>query len=124
MAVKCPARFEAVSYPKLLRSSSKLLAVVAVVVVATYFLAQEEQPLNRVVSAQEGPVIHSVEPERPDCIVLNSDVPSHRVLAILGEGLAATPGSRLQFQLPGTNNLTILFGLEVDWGAQTGSRWI
>ena len=103
------------AYVDLRKSILRLLASVAAASAVAYALAHYDQALTREVHAQEGPVIHSVEPERPECIVLNSSVPSHRILTIHGENLTPTSGTRLQFQLPGTGNFTILFGLEVSW---------
>ena len=103
------------AYVDLRKSILRLLASVAAASAVAYALAHYDQALTREVHAQEGPVIHSVEPERPGCIVLNSSVPSHRILTIHGENLTPTSGTRLQFQLPGTGNFTIHFGLEVDW---------
>ena len=104
------------AYVDLRKSILRLLASVAAASAVAYALAHYDQALTREVHAQEGPVIHSVEPERPECIVLNSSVPSHRILTIHGENLTPTSGTRLQFQLPGTGNFTIHFGLEVELG--------
>ena len=103
------------SYVKLGSSLLKLLAAVVVVSDVVYSLTRENPVSTGVMHAQEGPVIHSVEPERPECVVLDSDVPRYRTLTIIGEKLLPTRATRLQFRLPGTNNFTILFGVEVNW---------
>ncbi len=114
-AVQRAARCGAMSYVKLGSSLLKLLAAVVVVSGVVYSLTRENPVSTGVMHAQEGPVIHSVEPERLECVVLDSDVPRYRTLTIIGEKLRPTRATRLQFRLPGTNNFTILFGVEVNW---------
>ena len=93
-----------------------MLVAAAVVSAIAPLLYHQYRTGSDAVHALAGPVIHSVEPERPQCIILNSEIRSHRVLTIKGENLTPTPDRRLQFIVSGDpSRFTILFGLEVVW---------
>lgn len=71
---------------------------------------------HQAVLAQESrPVIETVEPQPPHCIILNSEFASERTLVITGENLGATSDTRLEFRRLRYRKGTILFGLEVNW---------
>ena len=61
------------------------------------------------------PVIHSVDPEPPYCVLPNSMRVSDRLLTITGDGLLAYSDGRLQFLNVTTGHLTTGFDQEVSW---------
>ena len=73
-------------------------------------------PLHSVLAQDTQPVIHSVEPAPPTCLILNSGTASDRTLIISGTDLRSIPNPRLQIR----RRLDMLdpyfiFGSEVNW---------
>ena len=92
-----------------------LIAAATAVLAVALLVYNGNRSLTGAAYAQEGPVIHSLDPEPPHCVILGSHVPTDGTLTIVGENLTPTSAWRLQFRLAGTSNFTILFGSEVDW---------
>jgi len=68
---------------------------------------------------QPGPVtIHSVSPTPPYCVLRNSSYLYERLLILNGQNFSTTE-HRLQFQKVSTGDLSIHFGLEVNWESPT-----
>ena len=74
--------------------------------------------LHSVLAQDSQPVIHSVEPTPPSCLILNSGAASERTLTITGVDLNTTPNSRLQIRRRlDTLDPYFIFGPEVNWGS-------
>ena len=108
-----------VAYGRLRGRFLGLFAAFSIVSAVGVLLIHEHRGTSGNLSAQAGVVIHSVDPEPPACVFLNSDVPSDRTLAIAGENLLSARDPRLQFRQAGTRTSTLLFGLEVNWEGPT-----
>ena len=79
-------------------------------------------PASKSVTAQAGgdpPVIHSVDPKIPQCVLLNSPHLHERTLTITGENFGTIEDSTLQFRQGGERFVTIHFGSEVNWESST-----
>ena len=79
-------------------------------------------PASKSVTAQAGgdpPVIHSVDPKIPQCVLLNSPHLHERTLTITGENFGTIEDSTLQFRQGGERFVTIHFGSEVNWDSST-----
>ena len=74
-----------------------------------------EEPHQTVLAQESRPVIETVGPKPPHCIVLDSEFASERTLVITGENLGADSDTRLEFRRVRYRKGTILFGLEVNW---------
>ena len=105
---------------KLGRPPLALPILLAIVSLIAFLLIYEIRGPNQDVKAQSDSIrIDSVSPAPPACIVLNADYPSQRTLTITGQGLTATSDTRLQFKLAGSIDISILFGLQVNWESDT-----
>ena len=94
--------------------------VLTVVSVLAFLLIHEVHGPDQGLDAQSGLIrIDSVSPVPPACIVLSADFPSQRTLTMTGQGLTATSDTRLQFRLAGSIDISILFGLQVNWQSDT-----
>ena len=72
--------------------------------------------VHQVVEAQEQrPQIHSVEPQPPFCVILDSEFASERTLTINGENLDRSSDTSLQLRRLGTRERTIPFANELNW---------
>ena len=69
-------------------------------------IAEAQQPRSR---------IHSVEPQPPFCIILDSEFASERTLTINGDDLDLSFDARLQFRRAGTREHTIPFANGLNW---------
>ena len=102
------------------RSMVKLPVVLTAALAVALLLVYETRGSDQGLEAQSGSRrINFVSPAPPVCIVLNADYPSQRTLTISGQGLTATSDTRLQFRLSGSIDVSILFGLEVNWESDT-----
>ena len=105
---------------KLGRPPLALPILLAIVSLIAFLLISEIRGPDQDVKAQSDSIrIGSVSPAPPACIVLNADYPSQRTLTITGQGLTATSDTRLQFKLAGSIDISILFGLQVNWESDT-----
>ena len=95
---------------------------VVLVSAATVFTIQQFGMKHAGISAgytQPGPVtIHSVSPTPPYCVLRNSSYLYERLLILNGQNFSTTE-YRLQFQKVSTGDLSIHFGLEVNWESST-----
>ncbi len=97
-----------------------LTVVLALATAVAFSVVYEARGPDRAIDAQSPEIrIDSVSPVPPACIVLSSDVVSQRTLTITGRNLAATSDTRLQFRLVGSIDISILFGLQVNWESDT-----
>ena len=98
------------------RALAVAILAFAVVLSSLFPFAGRHKPLARSVHAQEQPpVIHSVDPEPPHCVLRNSEIEAQRILTITGENLQFVEGRHLQFLLIGVGQDSLLIGAEVDW---------
>ncbi len=68
------------------------------------------------------PVIHSVSPELPYCILVRSPHAWARTLTLTGEGFDVDADRHLQLRFVGRGDASIHFGLEVEWVSSTEIR--
>ena len=83
---------------------------------------QDSQP--DVARADEGakPVIHSVSPARPYCVLVRSPHLWARTLTITGENFDVEAERHLHFRFLGRGAVSIHFGTEVEWVSSTEIR--
>ena len=97
-----------------------LLLVAAAVSVLFLYLPYQHQSGGGVLHAQEAqPVIHSVDPEPPVCILWASPHLSHRTLTITGENFGDFNTHTLRFRRVHTQEISIFIGVEVNWESPT-----
>ena len=71
---------------------------------------------------QQNPVIHSVEPGEPYCVLRNSPRRWERLLTITGQNFGTEDDSRLNFRVIGQGNPTFYVGPEAEWASSTEIR--
>ena len=97
-------------------------ACFAIAVLVTLLLWRDSQP--DAAHANEGakPVIHSVSPARPYCVLVRSPHRWARTLTLTGENFDVEAEQHLQLRFLGRGALSIHFGLEVQWVSSTEIR--
>ena len=92
----------------------------AAVAVSVLFVLSYQYHRGGVLNAQgDQPVIHSVEPEPPQCVLLNSPRIEERTLTITGENFGPGGDNALQFRRMGMRDATVHFDAEVNWESST-----
>ena len=99
--------------PRVSASAVLVCSFLAALLIWTQYWGSD---VRQVAEAQEQrPQIHSVEPQPPFCIILDSEFASERTLTIKGENLGLSLGARLQFRRTGTRERTIPFANGLNW---------
>ena len=71
---------------------------------------------------QQNPVIHSVDPGEPYCVLRNSPRRWERLLTITGQNFGTEDDSRLNFRVIGQGNPSFHVGPEAEWASSTEIR--
>ena len=101
---------------------TRWIAAAAICSALAVLMTLSQWPASKSVTAQAGgdpPVIHSVDPIIPQCVLLNSPHLHERTLTIIGENFGSIEDSTLQFRQGGERFVTIHFGSEVNWESST-----
>ena len=94
--------------------------VISAAVLAFFVLTQQYQGGEDVLHAQEGlPIIESVGPTPPQCILLDSLDLEERTLTIVGENFGNAEDSAMQFRRGGVGDVSTRFSSEANWENST-----
>ena len=100
------------------------IVFLAVVLSSLFPFVERSLPLARSVHAQEStPVIHSVDPEPPYCVLRNSEIDAHRILTITAENLQSVEGKRLRFLMIYVIGGSVIVEQELDWLIGQEADW-
>ncbi len=77
---------------------------------------------NSAQAQQQAPVIQTVEPGEPYCVLRSSPRRWERLLTITGQNFGSEDDSRLNFRVIGQGNPTFYVGPEAEWASSTEIR--